>query len=79
MPNAGCANPADAPGTCIPTGLISQQSLALLQLYSLAEYYLSAGASELPELSLADQSPWLEQPAERERHASDFLETQPRR
>ena len=30
MPNAGCANQADAPGTCIPTSMISPQSTALL-------------------------------------------------
>jgi hypothetical protein len=30
MPNAGCANPADAPGTCIPTNMISSQASSLL-------------------------------------------------
>jgi trimeric autotransporter adhesin len=30
MPSAGCANPANAPGTCIPQSMISQQSLSLL-------------------------------------------------
>ncbi len=30
MTNAGCANPADAPGTCIPTNMISSQASSLL-------------------------------------------------